>query len=387
MHEATPSFDLPTWAAMRWLAEPSEEVPAAVRRQLISTLFTSIVPALMGGIANVMVLATAAIHHPGLPFVGLLIADIVLLAARIWLLVRSRRAAIRGGRTYTDLLMLSSLLWAGIVGSTAGLGLFMGDPVIQVLAPVTAMSILSGIVTRNNGVPRVAMAQILLCDAPLKIGALCAGEPWMLIIVAQFPLFMIATVSTLYRLHHGYIAAVLAERESERRATHDALTGLLNRPGLMAALDRELRPEAGSDRALALLYLDLDGFKAVNDRLGHAAGDALLRRVADRLVATLPDTCTAARLGGDEFVILAPGLSARAALRLGKRIIAALSEPYAFEGGNTARIGASIGIAGARGDSAERLLSAADAALYRAKAAGKGCCVLAEARQAECAAA
>nr|MCU0986304.1 diguanylate cyclase [Acetobacteraceae bacterium] len=149
--------------------------------------------------------------------------------------------------------------------------------------------------------------------------------------------------------------------------THDSLTGLLNRRGF----DQALATLDDATRGASVLLLDLDGFKAINDLLGHAMGDAALRAVAARLVETVRGTGDIARLGGDEFAVLTrPGARVGA---LARRILAVLSSPLVLEG-QTLRVGTSIGIARfpADGGSAEALLRAADAALYAAKAAGKG---------------
>jgi diguanylate cyclase (GGDEF)-like protein len=154
--------------------------------------------------------------------------------------------------------------------------------------------------------------------------------------------------------------------------SHDALTGLLNRRGF----DMELSRLGEATHGASMLLLDLDGFKAINDLLGHAMGDAALRAVAARLKETVGDAGEIARLGGDEFAVLTrPGARAGA---LARHVLAALAAPLVLEG-QTLRVGTSIGIARFPTDGAtpEALLRAADAALYAAKAAGKGGIVLA----------
>jgi diguanylate cyclase (GGDEF)-like protein len=149
--------------------------------------------------------------------------------------------------------------------------------------------------------------------------------------------------------------------------THDSLTGLLNRRGFDQALAR-LDP---ATRTGSVLLLDLDGFKAINDLLGHAMGDAALMAVAARLADTVRDGGDVARLGGDEFAVLTqPGVRVGT---LARRILAALAAPIVVDG-QTLRVGTSIGIARFPADGAtpEAMLRAADAALYAAKAAGKG---------------
>jgi diguanylate cyclase (GGDEF)-like protein/PAS domain S-box-containing protein len=172
----------------------------------------------------------------------------------------------------------------------------------------------------------------------------------------------------------------LMEDTTERRllnlrlryeATHDALTGLPNRTLFFERLDKAL--SAGDGQRFGLCYLDLDGFKAINDSLGHAAGDRLLVEVADRLqsVATRPGEMVA-RLGGDEFVALTTGPDTqRQADELARRILAALATPISLDGRElTVRgsVGVVEGPAGERG-SAE-VLRSADITMYRAKSAG-----------------
>ncbi|MEE7485147.1 GGDEF domain-containing protein [Methylobacterium oryzae] len=169
-----------------------------------------------------------------------------------------------------------------------------------------------------------------------------------------------------------------AEAHIAYLATRDPMTGLSNRvmfhevASEACAAAAQTSPQA-SDATVSLLYLDLDGFKTVNDSIGHAAGDALLGQVADRLRALLPADAQAFRLGGDEFAILQRGRDGAAAQRLAEATIGALREPYLIDGVR-AEIGVSIGIAGAPADATvpEDLLRKADLALYSAKQGGKG---------------
>ncbi|WP_337245410.1 EAL domain-containing protein [Luteimonas sp. gir] len=154
-----------------------------------------------------------------------------------------------------------------------------------------------------------------------------------------------------------------------RLASLDALTELPNRAAWRACIQDTL--EQGTP--VSVLLLDLDGFKEVNDTLGHSAGDQVLKMVAARLKAECPDARMIARLGGDEFVLLLAGDDRRGASAVADALVRALSRPYDLPG-HVFEIGASVGIAlyPAHGARAEDLLGAADLALYRAKAAGKG---------------
>ena len=160
-----------------------------------------------------------------------------------------------------------------------------------------------------------------------------------------------------------------AERELEHLASHDPLTGLPNRHRLQRELRHALEHAAQTGDGLALLYLDLDGFKAVNDRGGHDAGDRLLREVAKRLQHGLRQGDLVARVGGDEFVALLPACGdAEAALAVADGLRARLIAPYAMPDGVFA-LDASFGIAcfPADGSDPDALLAHADRAMYAAK--------------------
>jgi len=167
-----------------------------------------------------------------------------------------------------------------------------------------------------------------------------------------------------------------AEERLWHLANHDSLTGLFNRRRLMEELEREVAVARRSGAAGAALMLDLDGFKDINDSLGHVAGDNLLIRVADELRQRLRTTDTLARIGGDEFAIVLPGCTPTAARAIGEQLLEALAHgPSVRIAGRERHVSASVGVA-PFGSSAERdadgLLVEADLAMYRAKQAGPG---------------
>lgn len=163
-------------------------------------------------------------------------------------------------------------------------------------------------------------------------------------------------------------------RELARVANEDALTKLPNRNWLMSYLPAALERASNSDCMLALLYLDLDGFKNVNDTLGHPAGDELLRAAALRMKSALKPSDSIARHGGDEFVIIIEQVASESdASHVAHRMTDVLKNPFELSHGSNA-VGASIGISlyPRDGKSAEELLKNSDVALYHAKATGKG---------------
>ena len=173
--------------------------------------------------------------------------------------------------------------------------------------------------------------------------------------------------------HEDISEIVRAAAQIEHMACHDGLTGLPNRTKLREKMTDALARVRRGER-LAVLCLDLDFFKAVNDTLGHPVGDLLLQAVTARLQESVRDTDTVARLGGDEFIVLQVGIEKpEQAGILARRLIETLSTPFDLDG-NQVVIGASVGIAFAPSDGSEvdSLLKNADMALYRAKSDGRG---------------
>ncbi|HEX3830785.1 MAG TPA: EAL domain-containing protein, partial [Solirubrobacteraceae bacterium] len=166
---------------------------------------------------------------------------------------------------------------------------------------------------------------------------------------------------------------VALEEQLLRQAFHDALTGLPNRALFRDRLEQSLARCARSLDMFALLLIDLDGFKRINDTLGHHLGDQLLEAVARRLAEVARPTDTLARLGGDEFVLLLAGATEQTALAVASRLHGRLAEPIVMAGRDLA-FGASIGIAVHRGGAGDgdELVRHADVAMYAAKEAGRG---------------
>ena len=165
------------------------------------------------------------------------------------------------------------------------------------------------------------------------------------------------------------------QKTMEHIANHDPLTGLPNRLLLFDRLEQGMATAEREDKLMAVCYLDLDGFKPINDSCGHAAGDQVLREVARRLKSLLRNNDTVARLGGDEFVIVNNGLSGADSVPVFlERVLGELQQPIEVEG-TVVAVSASIGISlfPCDGGRAEALLRNADEALYQAKAAGKSC--------------
>jgi diguanylate cyclase (GGDEF)-like protein len=220
------------------------------------------------------------------------------------------------------------------------------------------------------------MLLICILTLPFAVATILSPIPYLFLIGLQTPLYAAGMIFLLLENHKVLLNLHRSEHSNRQMAHHDLLTGLPNRAlnqKLFAELLAGANPQPASQSSkLTVFCLDLDGFKAVNDGLGHATGDAVLVAVAKRLRASVREIDAVCRLGGDEFVILLPHVSDNEAASIARRIIAEISQPFDFA--PTARIGVSIGLAAAPrdGDTADELLIAADRAMYEAKRRGKG---------------
>src|SRR5581483_5559026 len=373
--EAT-NYSLPRWRLTRWLAEVGPGVPVEIRARLIAGLFGTL-PVFAGGVINTIAVSAAIVtRKPTAAFVAWLILEILICIGRLIVLIIARRAATQTRPTPTDIYLLLGLAWSASVGYGVTVSLTSGDWVVATLACLSAAAMVGGICFRNFGAPRLAAAMILMSLGPCMAGAAFTGEPLLYVVFLQAPLYLFAMTAAAFKLNKMLVATMQAERENDRRARHDPLTGLSNRSGLADAVHAK---RAHGEQVFALLFLDLDGFKTVNDTYGHAGGDRLLKMVAERLRHLLRASDVAARIGGDEFVVLATAAAQEDALELGRRLISAVTASYDLGEGISVNIGVSAGIAMApeHGNDLTDLLAVADAALYEAKTSGKSRCCMA----------
>ena len=228
---------------------------------------------------------------------------------------------------------------------------------------------------------RLAALTIAVLIAPVTLGVQTAlglsPTVWAVVIfsIVAFLLVMARMSLSIEQIQAANAERTAAQAELTHQAAHDPLTGLANRAHAMRLVAGSLHRAQRSGAVIGLLFVDLDGFKQVNDTLGHQAGDEVLRAVADRMRASVRAGDVVARLGGDEFLVLLEPLDEEAAgVVVAERVIAAIAEPLRLRSGHHARIGASGGLAISQ-DAAidpERLLQEADIAVYRAKSSGRG---------------
>ena len=243
---------------------------------------------------------------------------------------------------------------------------------------------------RSRRAPRLRQTTMLSIDGswavyvgglPVVAGLSAGGEGLLVFLTGALVSLLLATFLLVLSRSRAQALALVAEQTGQLRhqALHDALTDLPNRTLALDRADQMLARARRTQVPIAALYVDIDGFKHVNDTFGHAAGDAFLQLVAGRLRSVVRESDTAARLAGDEFVVLVEGAPLDAGPQhIAERLLEVLREPYDLNGsvGRQLSVSASIGVAYGLRDTAEQLLADADIALYSAKSAGKNRYVL-----------
>ncbi|MDT9598655.1 GGDEF domain-containing protein [Sphingosinicella rhizophila] len=328
----------------------------------------------MGAFCAIIVVTVAFLRTTD-PIYGVLIGfELVLVTLRLleWRLHEARLRLHPADDPAVDASVLLSFLWCALQGASAFIIMSGDDPVLRILSATLVMALIGPICARNYAAPRFAFMLILLCDLPFVAGAIASREPWLVTIAAITPPFLFGAMQIITTFHRTMLLTLAAEAKNLHLAQHDSLTGILNRHGMDAALG-QLVPR--HDKKMALISIDLDGFKQVNDSLGHGAGDLLLIQVAERIRGATSDDALIGRMGGDEFMVVLRDTSPDQVTPIVEDLITTIShQPYELSGGTTARVGASIGFACLPEDagSTVELRLRADQALYAAKERGKG---------------
>ncbi|MEB2343947.1 MAG: EAL domain-containing protein [Deltaproteobacteria bacterium] len=211
-------------------------------------------------------------------------------------------------------------------------------------------------------------------DEALALRAVEVGARGYMVKSAVTPGLLVWSLHHAMRNQRMFVELNIARERARQLATYDQLTGFANRALFQDRLEQAVAAARRNRQRLAVLFVDLDDFKRINDTLGHLAGDALLRLSAQRIGSCLRKSDTGARLGGDEFAILVTNLGEEEdALRIAEKVRALLREPLAVKSGQQYETSASIGVATFPRDagSAEELLKRADSAMYQAKAEGR----------------
>jgi diguanylate cyclase (GGDEF)-like protein len=303
-----------------------------------------------------------------------LLAEIVLGAVRVSIHVAFEKAEASGKNGNAIAPMIAGLVWTGVLAAGAYQCIASGEWLLILLAGSSLAGVIGGISSRNAGTPRYGIILICTLALPYAIATLLSPIPYLYIMGLQIPFYVVAVIVVLFENYRTLLDLYHAERENRWLAHHDLLTGLPNRVMELKRFDELLRgPQKTEHPPCTVFCLDLDGFKSVNDRFGHATGDAVLVVVANRLRDSIRDVDFLCRIGGDEFVILLPAISPAEAATVAQRIIGRVTEPVEIDKVQL-HIGISVGSACAPDDgiTADELLRSADRAMYAAKRRGKG---------------
>ncbi|WMY12828.1 putative bifunctional diguanylate cyclase/phosphodiesterase [Paraburkholderia phenoliruptrix] len=363
----------PKSAIFRWLASSAPDLSAANRQILLASLFTRTREIVFASVCEVSVAATAYYRHPTALYAYWGIAVVGLLAVRLALIFLCRRRAASNRAALPSPFLFASILWSVLFGVGAFLCNTSGDPTLFLLGNVCAVGVIGGLAARNAGTPRLAMIQITVILGLLGLGAAVSPGSGKLVLLFQAPFCAAGFFSVAMRSNRETVALLKSREHSLHLAHHDSLTGLPNR-GRIKELLHERSGVHSSRRigSFAVLLIDLDRFKAINDSLGHAAGDHILREVANRLREAFPKKELIGRLASDEFVVISDAASRDDASEIAKRIAKLLSRPFPIHEA-AVHIGASVGIAlyPEHAETGPQLLICADRALYAVKRSGK----------------
>jgi diguanylate cyclase (GGDEF)-like protein len=374
----------PCWAVTAWLNAPSRPITPAVAVELRKSMFRRLEAVIVSTAVSLVIALIAACRHTDTFFKIWLVLDLAVFSWRVSLVVHVWRRQNTNkigwifGAHVTDHFILCGTLWCALWGLGESAIMLTGDEPLMITAIMAGTAILGALCVRNPSSSRLNAVQIGLIMIPFSIACFLSGMP----IVSWFsllgPVYMLTLSKMARQVHDDYTAMIVAQLENRDLALHCPLTGLPNRRHFDENLVSALGEAQSSPCSGALLCIDLDGFKSVNDRYGHSAGDALLVQVAERLNRLIGKNDFAARLGGDEFAVFMPAADCCEAETLAEKITMAIAEPFDLVPRAPVRIGASVGILvlalgpGSEPVNASLLLARADQALYEAKRAGKG---------------
>ena len=362
-----------------WIIAGPRPQPADVQKKLLHSSMRKKNTLIVVHLSMAVMASIAIVITGQLWAYAWLLAEIVLGAIRLASHVGFERAEARdeNGDAITPIVV--GLVWTSLLSAAAYLCVASGEWLLILLAGTSVASVIGGISSRNAGTPRYAIIVMCILTLPYAVATLLSPIPHLFIIGLQIPLYVIAVIVVLLENYRTLLDLYCAERENHWLAHHDLLTGLPNRAMQLKRFDELLR-QGGGQPTLTVFCLDLDGFKEINDRYGHAVGDAVLVAVADRLRDCVRDVDLLCRTGGDEFVILLPAVSSTEAAKAARRIIECVSAPFDLShatfipGPPPVYVGISIGSASTPddGNTTDQLLRSADRAMYQAKRRGKG---------------
>src|SRR6266702_1314839 len=368
------AFSEPRSPFFKWVVSSAQHLSADNRQILLANLFTRTASIVFASICEISVCVTAYYLYPSALYAAWGSAVVALLIVRLLLIWLCCRRSAKGQPTPTSAFLFASLLWSALFGFGAFLCNTSGDQTLFLLGNVCAVGVIGGLAGRNAGIPRLVLLQISFILGLLGLGAALSPGFGKLVLLFQAPFCAAGFFTVALRSNRDTVALLLARENSHRLARQDSLTGLLNRARISELLlERTERDPLRQNQSFAVLLIDLDGFKAINDSLGHAAGDQILQEAAIRLRDVLSEGDVVGRLAGDEFVaIFGAAGEARDIRLLADRMVKALARPFTLSEA-LVHIGASVGVSlyPEHARTGPQLLICADRALYAVKRSGK----------------
>ncbi|MDX3900321.1 MAG: EAL domain-containing protein [Sphingobium sp.] len=357
---------------------------ADVEESLVKSLYASpaslLIGALAGGALGSVVAYTA--HRPAI----FVIATLICLVGTIRSLSAiyfQRQVARRGEvvqRIWGAAYELGAWSYAALLGLLAFATLTLTDQAsLHILSVSLASAYSGGIAGRNAGRVKIAIGQTCLALLPTSLGLAVAGGVgyWVLALMLFMMIFAMAEITTtthriVLQALQGRLEKTQLAAKFERLARFDSLTGVENRMAMQMRLREMFERRDSQDAAMAVLWMDMDRFKEINDTLGHIIGDQLLCQVAERLTQAVDGRGHVARFGGDEFIIICPEADRGTATAIAHDVMAQFAYDF-MVGGYHLAVTASMGVSVAPedGQDADELLQHADMALYQAKHQGR----------------
>ncbi|QFT78235.1 bifunctional diguanylate cyclase/phosphodiesterase [Erythrobacter sp. THAF29] len=360
--------------------ERTDKVSARVRRLLVKTLYTQPSSLAIGALNGIAATAIAAwvSDHPEL-LIGSLVLTIIAVARVTAALGISPDSQKTSTQKLELIYEIGAFSYALVIGIIAALTVWLGTSAeVQVLMVANALCYGVAVAARNAGRPSIAIGQLTLSCVPMMIVSLLMGTlahiTLFVTMLLLLPAMAAITLNIFKVLRDSIAAAETSAKLAEKMkvlARTDVVTGLANRAGLNHAMVETMMSIDENSR-LALIWIDLDRFKEVNDLLGHPVGDRVLSEVARRLVNVCPEGSTISRFGGDEFVVFCPVKDRHHAELVSSEIHAEIMGPMRIEG-DRLEVRASLGVAllPDDGKDADTLMQSADLALYHAKIGGR----------------
>jgi diguanylate cyclase (GGDEF)-like protein len=357
-----------------------DTLSARVRHTLVKTLYTQPTSLAIGAANGVGSTAIAA-WVSGLQslYIACIILTVIAVARVTAAIGLSPDSSDKSTRQLELIYEIGAFTYAASLGVIAAMTIwYEASAAVEVLMVANALGYGVGICARNAGRPAIALGQLGLVCAPIMVVSLMVGGPafiaLFITILLLFPAMASITMNVFKVLRDSIASAETSAQLADKMrvlARTDVVTGLANRAGLNHAMV-ETMMELDASSKFAIIWIDLDRFKEVNDLLGHQTGDRVLAEVARRLRDVCPEDASVARFGGDEFVIFSPINDRKHSEMIASEIHAEIMRPVCVDG-DRLEVRASLGVAllPEDGDDADGLMQSADLALYHAKVGGR----------------